>query len=134
MIPPMAGKFLIVTLFGVVWLQQFHRANRLVGNIPYHLAAYQRDQRKARFYYQSMWLSIGATLLSFLALEALGGAIFDSSRQREWVLSVLRGLGLWGLMIIAMVWSQVGIRASQPNSDGKSLLPQQENHKDTNKT
>ncbi len=130
MVPPMAGKFLIVTLFGAVWLQQFYRANRLAGNVPYHVAAYQRDKRKARFYYQSMWLSIGVVLVSFLALEALGGAIFDSSRQREWVLSVLRGLGLWGLMIIAMVWSQVGIRASQPNSDGQSLLPFAENRND----
>jgi hypothetical protein len=123
MVPPLTGKFLILTLLGASWLFLFQRVNRLAGNVPYHVASYERDRRKARFYYQSMWLSIGATLLSFLALEALAKALFDSTLQREWVFSILRGLGLWGLLTIAMIWSQVGIRASQPNSDGQSLLP-----------
>ncbi len=126
MVPPLTGKFVILMILGAAWLTQFQRANRLAGNLPYHVAAYERDRRKARFYYQSMWLSIGVTLLSFLALEALAKSLFDSTLQREWVFSVLRGLGLWGLLTIAMIWSQVGIRASQTNSDGQSLLPHSE--------
>jgi len=70
-----------------------------------------------------MWLSIGVALLSFLALEVLASVMFDTSQQREWVFSIVRGLGLWGLATVAMIWSQVGIRASEPNSDGQSLLP-----------
>ena len=123
MLLPPIGKFLILTFLGMLWLLQFRRVSRLAGNMPYHVASYERDQRKARFYYQSMWLCIGVAILSFLALEALTGAIFDTSQQREWILSILRGLGLWGLATIAMIWSQVGIRASEPNSDGQSLLP-----------
>ncbi len=113
----------MLTVLGMLWLLQFHRVSRLAGNIPYHVASYERDRRKARFYYHSMWLCIGVALLSFLALEALAGVMFDTSQQREWVFNILRGLGLWGLATIAMIWSQVGIRASEPNSDGQSLLP-----------
>jgi hypothetical protein len=131
MFSPIAGKFLAVILLAALWLQQFQRVNRLVGNLPYPVAADQRDRRKARFYYQSMWVGIGVTLLSFLALETLQGAIFDSTLQRDWILSVARGLGLWGLITIAMIWSQVGIRASQPNSDGQSLMPQPEPKQDS---
>ncbi|MCX6379032.1 MAG: hypothetical protein NT023_06080 [Armatimonadetes bacterium] len=123
MLLPPTGKFLVLTFLGVLWLLQFRRVSRLVGNIPYHVASYERDKRKAHFYYQSMWLSIGVALLSFLALEVLASVMFDTSQQREWVFSIVRGLGLWGLATVAMIWSQVGIRASEPNSDGQSLLP-----------
>ncbi len=123
MLLPPTAKFLVLTFLGALWLLQFRRVSRLAGNVPYHLASYERDKRKARFYYHSMWLCIGVSALSFLALEALASVMFDTSQQREWILSVLRGLGLWGLATVAMIWSQVGIRASEPNSDGQSLLP-----------
>lgn len=129
---PPAGKFLVLAFLGAFWLIQFRRISRLAGNVPYHVASYERDKRKARFYYHSMWLCIGVALLSFLALEALSGVIFDGAVQREWVFSVLRGLGLWGLATVAMIWSQVGIRASEPNSDGQSLLPSPFKNRDKN--
>jgi hypothetical protein len=90
---------------------------------PYHLAAYRRDRRKARFYYVSVWVGLAAAFLSLIAVETLAGVTFDTTNMRNWVLGILRGIGLWGLLIIAMVWSQVGQRVSQPNSDGTSLLP-----------
>jgi hypothetical protein len=48
------------------------------------------------------------------------------------MLGALRGLGLWGLLIVGMVWVRIGLRASQPNLDGDSLTPfgEEETNKD----
>ena len=120
---PITGKFLILGLFGMFWVALCRRALRVEADKPFHLATYQRDRRKARFYYLSTWIGLGAAFTSFTCLEAVGGVTFDSPYQRDWVFSLLRGLGLWGLVIVGMVWSQVGQRVTQINSDGKSLLP-----------
>ena len=66
--------------------------------------------------------------LSLTSLEAVAGAAFDTPAQRALVSSLLYGVGLWGLIVTAMVWSQVGARVSQPNSDGMALTPTPEQH------
>jgi hypothetical protein len=129
------GKFWILGVLSTVWLMISHVALRLDSNKSFHLATFERDKRKAKFYFFSMWTGLGAAGLSFLGQEALYGTAFDSSLTRDWVFHVLRGVGLWGLMIIGLVWSQVGQRVSQLNSDGKSLTPyeeQEQRGRDTN--
>jgi hypothetical protein len=119
---PMLVKFIVLGLLSTGWLALHHQIKRLDANQAYHVAAYRRDRRKARLYFHSVWIGLIAAFLSFGCLEALSGVEFESGITRDWVLGVLRGLGLWGLLIVGAVWSQVGQRASLPNSDGKSLV------------
>lgn len=120
------GKFWILGVLSAVWLAISHIALRLDSNKSFHLAAFERDKRKAKFYFFSMWTGLGAAALSFLGQEALYGTAFASALTRDWVYHVLHGVGLWGLMITGLVWSQVGQRVSAFNSDGKSLTPFEE--------
>ncbi len=120
------GKFWVMGFLSAVWLMISHAMLRLDPFKSFHLAAFERDQRKAKFYFFSMWTGLVVAALSFLGQEALYGTEFDSALTRDWVFHVLRGVGLWGLMIIGLVWSQVGQRVSQVNSDGKALTPFEE--------
>ncbi len=120
------GKFWILGVLSAVWLAISQYMLRLDTTKSFHVAASERDKRKAKFYFFSTWIGLGAAALSFLGQEALYGTAFDSALTRDWVFHVLRGAGLWGLTVVGLVWSQVGQRVSQPNSDGKSLTPFQE--------
>src|SRR5258707_530954 len=120
---PNVVKFLVLGMFSAVWLA-LHQAGMPLGpGQIYHLAAYQRDRRKARFYFLSVWVGLGAAFIGLGCQEAFAGVAFDSAAARDWTLGTVRGIGLWGLLIVGMVWSRVGLRASQPNSDGQSLTP-----------
>lgn len=114
-------KFMILGLLGAAYLILSKRVMRVEPEQPFHVAVYQRDRRKARFYNRSVWLGLAVAFLSFISLEALTGMRFDSMMTRELVINALHGAGLWGLMIIALVWSQVGQRVAMPGSDGQSL-------------
>lgn len=120
-------KFLVLGMFSAIWLALHQRVMQLEPGQAYHLAAYHRDQRKARFYFRSVWVGLGAAFLGMGLQEALASVNFDSPITRDWTLGIVRGLGLWGLIIVGMVWLRVGLRASQPNSDGESLttLPEE---------
>src|SRR5688572_24193585 len=122
-------KFGTLGLLGLAYLLLSKRIMRVDPHQPFHVAAYQRDRRKARFYSTSVWVGLAATFLSFITLEALAGVRFDTNTIREAVLNVLYGVGLWGLMIIALVWSQLGQRVALPGSDGKSIQPLPEEKK-----
>lgn len=122
-------KYLVTGLLAAGWLAYYRVIIRLNPFQPYHLAAYNRDRRKARFYFYSVWIGLGLTAMSFLALEALQAIQFETGGTRDWVMGALRGIGTTGLMVIAAVWSQVGIRASQLNSDGQSLQQAPEEEK-----
>ena len=74
-----------------------------------------------------------AAFISLGCQEALTLVAFDSTMTRDLMLGVLRGLGLWGLLIVGMVWVRIGLRASQTNMDGDSLTPfgeEEKNRKD----
>jgi len=105
------------------WMAYYKSLLHLDASQPYHIAAYRRDRRKARFYFLSVWVGLSLAFLSFLSLEALTVVTFDTPVAREWILGVMRALGTCGLLVVAAVWSQVGMRVSQPNSDGASLQP-----------
>jgi hypothetical protein len=124
--PSTLGKFWILGVLTAIWLLLSHRAMRLNPNLAFHVAAYQRDQRKAKFYFLSVWAGLAAIVLSLLSQEALYFTEFDSALTRDWVFHVIRGVGWWGAMVVALVWSQVGQRVGQSNSDGKSLTPFEE--------
>ena len=113
----------VLGLLSAIWLTMHFQAKRLNENQPYHLASYHRDRRQARFYFLSVWVGLVTAFLGYRCLEATSGMGFETNITRIWVVGTLRGLTMWGLLIIGAVWSQVGQRASQPNSDGKSLLP-----------
>ena len=126
MTTPLIAKLAALSLLSIVWLLVSRRAMRLDTRHPYHLAAYKRDERKARLYFLSVWAGLGAAFFSLLATEALGRVVFETSLIRDVVRGITNGVGLWGVLTIAMIWMQVGQRVSQPNSDGQSLtrLPQ----------
>lgn len=129
-ISPIIVKFLAMGLLGLIWLAVCHQAMRLDSSQPFHIAAYRRDRRKARFYFLSVWIGLGLAFVSFLCLEALASMTFETRVLRDWVLGATRGIGLFGLVIAGLVWSQVGQRVSEPNSDGQSLLPMPEEKKE----
>lgn len=120
------GKFWILGVLSAIWLAISHIALRLDTEKSFHVAASERDKRKAKFYFFSMWTGLGAAVLSFLGQEALYRTAFDSAMTRDWVYNFLYGVGLWGLMVTGLVWSQVGQRVSASNSDGRSLTPYEE--------
>jgi hypothetical protein len=129
MLTPLAGKMLLLGTLCAVWLGVYRRVARLDTEQTYHLAAYERDRRKARFYYLSVWIGLAVAFLSFLSLDAMANLTFDSAVLREWTLTLTRTVGVWGLLVIGAVWMLVGQRVSQPNSDGQSLIPLRENRK-----
>jgi hypothetical protein len=119
----MAVTFLVLSLLATVWLAVRERVTRLNFNEPFHLSTLKRDRRKARFYAQSVWVGLIATFVGMLTLDFAAGTVIESQALRNDIVGVAYGVGLWGLLIIAMVWSQVAERVSQANSDGQSLTP-----------
>ncbi len=120
---PTVVKFATLGMLSVVWLAIHQHIMQLDARLVYHLAAIHRDRRKAAFYFRSVWVGLIAAFISFGCQEALGQITFESTATRELILGALRGLGLWGLLIVVMVWVRIGLRASQPNLDGDSLSP-----------
>ena len=133
---PTTIKFLTLGLLSVFWLAMHQQVNRIDNGEIYHLAAYHRDRRKAKFYFRSVWVGLIAAFVGFGCLEVLvssgmsplsgregASSMFDSAAIRDGAIGILRGTGLWGLLVVGMVWSRIGIRASQTNTDGDSLLP-----------
>jgi hypothetical protein len=133
---PLTIELAFMTALAAAWLTLHGRVIKpQTGSLPYHVALEKRDTRKARFYYASVWLGLLAAFLSARTLEAMGSVTFDSTAQKSWVLGGLRGVELWGLLVVAAVWSRIGSRASQINLDGTSLLPvsqERENGKSEN--
>lgn len=121
---PMVIKIAMLSMLSICWLALFQKVKRLDANLPFHVAAERRDRRKARFYYHSVWIGLAVTFLSLLCSDALANADFSSGALRELVNGLVRTAGVWGLLIVGAVWHQVGQRASQPNLDGQSLIPQ----------
>ena len=130
---PTLVKFATLGILCVVWLAMHQRVVQLDARLVYHLAAMHRDRRKAIFYFRSVWVGLIAAFISLGCQEALTQVAFDSNLTRDSMLGALRGLGLWGLLIVGMVWVRIGIRASQPNLDGDSLTPYEEEKKDKSK-
>lgn len=116
-------KFGTLGVLSVLWLSLHHRVVQLDARLVYHLAALHRDRRKAMFYFRSVWVGLIAAFVSLGCVEALGNIAIEPASTRDILLGALRGLGLWGLLIVGMVWVRIGIRASQPNMDGDSLTP-----------
>jgi hypothetical protein len=132
---PTVVKFVTLGLLSAVWLALHQRVMQLDNRLVYHLAAHHRDRLKAQFYFRSVWVGLVAAFISLGSQEALGQVTFDSNVTRDWLYGALRGLGLWGLLIVGMVWVRIGLRASQPNLDGQSLtpLPNEKDQKKKNK-
>src|SRR5690349_23615638 len=126
---PMIIELGVLGMLSAVWLTLHYQAKRLNAEQPYHLASYRRDRRQARFYFLSVWVGLVTAFLGYRCLEAVSGVDFETHLIHNWVVGVLRGLTMWGLLIIGAVWTQVGQRVNQPNSDGKSLLPVPEEKK-----
>jgi len=120
---PMAITFLVLSLLAMGWLGVRERIMRLNHDLPFHVSAYQRDRRKSRFYVQSVWTGLAAAFLGLITLDFVGGSAVDPLALRQGILGVAYGVGLWGVLIIGMVWSQVAQRVAQVNSDGQSLIP-----------
>ena len=118
---PNVAKLIVLGTLSVTWLTLHQYALRLETAQVYHLAAHHRDKRKAVFYFRSVWVGLIAALIAFGAIEVASNYSFDSSALREGTFGVLRGLGIWGLLVVGMVWSRIGLRASHINLDGDSL-------------
>lgn len=118
-----AVSLIILSLFAIMWMAVREYVTRLDGNLPYHVGAYQQDRRKGRFYFLSVWTGLSVAFLALACLQVVASILMDSGNMRNVILGVAYGLGLWGLLVIGLVWSQVGHRAIQFNSDGKSPIP-----------
>jgi len=125
---PIIIELIVLCLLSVCWLAFHGQVTRALGPDIYHVAAEKRDAKKSRFYYMSVWSGLIAAFLSARSLEALSAATFDTGAQRSWVLGSLRGVEMWGLLIVGAVWLRVGQRVSRPNSDGTSLIPYSSPH------
>lgn len=131
---PTVVKFMTLGVLCMTWLAMHQQVIQLEPHLVYHLASMRRDRRKAQFYFRSVWVGLISAFLSLGCLEAFNQVTFDSAMVRETAFGALRGLGLWGLLIVGMVWLRIGLRASRPNLDGDSLLPapDERNDKDSN--
>jgi len=118
-----AVSLIILSLFAIVWMAVREYVTRLDGKLPYHVGAYQQDRRKGRFYFISVWTGLSVAFLSLACLQVVASILMDSGNTRNVILGVAYGLGLWGLLVIGLVWSQIGHRAIEFNSDGKSPIP-----------
>lgn len=120
-IAPAAAKLLFLGILSMVWLALLNQARQLDGREAFYVAVDRRDKRLARFYARSMWMGIGATFLSLLCLDAFDSISFDSHAQRDLIAGVTRAAGIWGLLIIGAVWTQVGSKVTQLKFDFRSL-------------
>lgn len=121
---PMVYTIVLLSSLGMAWLVLREKVAKLDADIAYHVAAAQRDQRKARFYGQSVWFAIMATALGLIVTSVIATSGGKATPISQMCAGSAYGLGLWGLMVMSSVWSQVGKRASMSNSDGKSLIPE----------
>ncbi len=121
---PMVYTIVLLSSLGLAWLLLREKVAKLDAGIAYHVAAAQRDQRKARFYGQSVWVAIAASSVGLIVTSVLATVGGKTTPISQMCAGLAYGLGLWGLMVISSVWSQVGKRVSLSNSDGKSLIPQ----------
>jgi hypothetical protein len=132
---PLVIELAFMTVLTGLWLSFHGRVLRLDnGTFPYHVALERRDSRKAKFYFASVWIGLLAAFLSARTLEAMWSVSFDSATQKSWILGGLRGVEMWGLFVVGAVWSRIGLRASQSNMDGKSLMPAPQKREDPKDT
>lgn len=122
-IAPAAAKLLFLGMLSMVWLALLNQARQLDEREAFYVAIDRRDKRLARFYVRSMWMGIGATFLSLLCLDAFDAISFDSHAQRDLITGVTRAAGMWGLLIIGAVWTQLGSKVAQLKFDVRSLQP-----------
>jgi hypothetical protein len=125
----MAITFLVLSLLAMGWLGLRERVARLDESLAFHVSTYQRDQRKARFYFRSVWTGLVAAFVSLACLDLIANAAPESTSFFKAVVGVAYGIGLWGVLVIGLVWTQVGRRVREPNSDGQSLTPLKERKK-----
>ena len=120
---PIAISLMVLSIFAMTWIALRERAARLDGNLPYHVGSFQQDRRKGRFYFLSVWFGLIVAFLAFAVLTLVATSLLIVSNTRNILLGISYGAGLGALLIIALVWSQIGQRTLEFNSDGKSLIP-----------
>jgi hypothetical protein len=129
-IAPTTAKLLFLGILSMVWLALLNQARQLDNGEAFYVAIDRRDKRLSRFYSRSMWTGIGAAFLSLLCLDAFETIAFDSHAQRDLITGVTRATGMWGLLIIGAVWSQLGSKVRDLKFDFRSLQPIDSNRKD----
>ena len=120
---PIIIELCVLSFLCACWLTFHGKVTTALTQDVFHVALDKRDARKAKFYFMSVWVGVISAFLSARSLEAFSTAVFDSPAERMWVLGTFRGTEMWGLLVVAAVWTRVGIRVCRPNSDGQSLLP-----------
>jgi len=120
---PIAISLTVLSLFAMTWMALREQAMRLDGNLPYHVSSYQQDRRKGRFYFFSVWFGLVVAFLSLALLTLIASTVMNVSNARNALLGIGYGAGLGAILIIAMVWGQIGHRTLEFNSDGRSLIP-----------
>ena len=128
-----AVSLIVLSLFAMAWMAMRERVTRRDGTKPYHIGLYQQDRRKGLFYYRSVWTGLIASFVALACLQVIANTLMAASNTRNFISGTAYGLGIWGLLIVGLVWSQIGHRAIEFNSDGKSLTPLP-HEKETKKT
>jgi hypothetical protein len=119
----MTAKLLLLGMLSMVWLGLLNQARRLEARDAFYIEADRRDRRLSRFYSRSMWMGIGTAFLSLLCLDAFEAVAFDSHAQRDLITGVTRATGMWGLLLVGAVWSQLGSKVKHLKFDFRTLQP-----------
>lgn len=123
---PNVVKIATLLILSLIWLTVHKRVLLLESNKLYHVAIYQRSRRQEVFYSRSVWVGLSAAFLSMIFIELLSDVFFDSDMVRDWTFGLLRGLGIWGLTIIGLVWLRVALRNGKTDPDEPSLFSMRE--------
>lgn len=117
-ISPLLYAVLVLSLLSGAWLTLRERAIRAEPAAIYHVGLSRRSDRRAKFYIRSVWAGLICTFISLASLTQVAELPGMEASWHQVFLGVCYGAGLWGLMVIALVWAHIGKRLSDIDFDG----------------
>ena len=65
---------------------------------------------------------LGVAFLSIMSMDTIASMEFATRSERNIVMSIAKLLAVWGMMVVAAVWAQVGQHATQSVTDGRTPI------------
>lgn len=122
-VEPFACSMVVLTMLFTIWGMMREKVSRVDHALAYHVGLYQRDRRRARFYFWSVWLALLVTFASLFCISQMAELTSPQPQWQRYVLGGLYGVGLWGLSVVALIWLAIGKRASELTFDTQSPVP-----------
>ncbi|CCW34422.1 hypothetical protein [Chthonomonas calidirosea] len=117
---PFACSMTVLSVLSVLWGVVREWVCRIDYHLVYHVGVDQRNKRRARFYFWSVWVALCTTLISLACIARVVDWEIPHEPWQPYLLGILYGLGLWGLTIVALIWLSIGKRASELTLDGET--------------